>query len=156
MSQSAKTAEPQVAPRHGRAGPVARDALRHAETAMRRAGFDDPALVVRWREIAGAEVAELAEPVRCQRGAEGAILTLRCEPGAAVFLQHQTRELIGRLNAFLGPGAIARIRLIAGVPARPSEAPAHPSPSLAGIASAGPGIAGALARFAAVRRKLKK
>ena len=42
------------------------------------------------------------------------MLTLKCEAGAAVFLQHQTRDLLERLATYLGPARIARVRLVPG------------------------------------------
>ena len=62
-----------------------------------------------------------------QGGVEGAVLTLKCEAGAAVFLQHQTRTLIERLNAYLGTGRIARIKLVPGKLPRGAEPSAHPA-----------------------------
>jgi hypothetical protein len=55
------------------------------------------------------------------------VLTLKCEAGAAVFLQHQTRELQRRLATYLGPGRIARIRLVPGELERSQGLPDHPS-----------------------------
>ena len=83
--------------------------------------------MLRWREIAGEDVARIAEPLRLTEGPEGGVLTLKCEPGAAVFLQHQTRELQERLRTYLGPGRIVRIRLIPGELERAQGLPDHPS-----------------------------
>src|SRR4051812_29984692 len=49
--------------RRGRAGAIGADAGAAAATAFARAGFADPALVLHWQEIAGADVARLARPV---------------------------------------------------------------------------------------------
>jgi hypothetical protein len=99
------------AARRGRAGPAGEDALSHAAAALHRAGFLDATLVLRWREIAGADIARIAEPLKLTDGPEGAVLTLKCEPGAAVFLQHQTRDLL---------------RLVSGELQRPVEPSDHP------------------------------
>src|SRR5882672_10498754 len=119
MSQSAKGKNPQAVfqsatARRGRAGAAGRDALNHASAALAKAGFSDPTLVLNWREIAGADIARIAQPVRLSEGPEGAVLTLRCEAGAAVFLQHQTRALLERINGYLGASRIARLRLVSG------------------------------------------
>lgn len=115
------------APRRGRAGPAGEDALGHAAAALQRAGFLDATLVLRWREIAGADIARIAEPLRLTEGPEGAVLTLKCEAGAAVFLQHQTRDLLQRLQSYLGPSSIVRLRLVPGELQR-SQGPAdHPA-----------------------------
>src|SRR5262245_40866570 len=113
--------------RRGRAGSAGDDALSHAAAALQRAGFLDATLVLRWREIAGEDIARIAEPVRLTDGPEGGVLTLKCDPGAAVFLQHQTRDLIERLARYLGPGRIARVRLISGEFERPNGVPDHPA-----------------------------
>jgi len=123
---------PSVA-RRGWAGHAGEDALGHATAALQRAGFPDATLVLRWREIVGADIARIAEPFRLTEGPDGGVLTLKCEAGAAVFLQHQTRELQHRLAAYLGHGRIARVRLISGELERPQGPPDHPA---AGMASA--------------------
>lgn len=130
MKRTNKRNEPTDGPsiaRRGRAGHAGEDALGHASAALQRAGFPDATLVLRWREIAGADVARIAEPVRLTEGPEGGVLTLKCEAGAAVFLQHQTRELQQRLERYLGPGRIARIRLIPGELERSGGLPDHPA-----------------------------
>jgi hypothetical protein len=130
MSQSAKSNSPQEASppaRSGRTRPAADFAGPHTQAAFARAGFRDATLPLRWSDIAGAEVARLAEPVRLQDGPEGAVLTLKCESGAAVFLQHQTRMLIERLNAYLGRGRIARLKFIPGKLSRATAPPDHPA-----------------------------
>ena len=157
MSQSAKPEPPQEVKRRNWAGAAGADALNHAHAALKRAGFPDPALVMRWSEIAGPGVAAVAEPVRFQEGPHGAVLTVRCTPGSAVFLQHETRALIGRLNNFLGHGRIARLRLVPGAISRAEEPPKHP---MRGRTVPAPqsetGLDSALERMAALRRVLRK
>jgi len=80
-----------------------------------RAGFTDPALVLRWNEIAGPEVARLAQPVKLADGPSGGTLTLRAVPGAALFLSHEKRSLCERINAYLGRAAVAQIKFSQGV-----------------------------------------
>jgi hypothetical protein len=107
------------APRRGRATPLGVEAGLSGQAAFVRAGFADPTLVLRWEEIAGAETAALAQPVRLGEGPSGGVLTLRAEPGAALFLQHDSRALCERINAYLGRPAVARLRFIQGpVPRR--------------------------------------
>lgn len=134
MSQSVKKARMQVAPkavpRRGWAKPFASDATKLTDSVLLRAGFPDPSLVFRWAEIAGPDTARIAQPVRCRRGPEGMVLTLKCEPGASVFLQHETRTLIERLNAFLGAGAITRIRVVPGALTLAKDVSEHPIPAL--------------------------
>ena len=79
-----------------------------------RAGFTDPALVLRWNEIAGPEAARLAQPVKLAEGPSGGTLTLRAVPGAALFLAHEKRSLCERINAYLGRPAVAQIKFSQG------------------------------------------
>ncbi len=144
--KSSKTQEPKAAdaepeapapiPRRGRADAAGHDALGHASGALGKAGFADMSLVLRWREIAGPELARIAIPSRFQEGPEGATLSLRCEPGAALFLQHQTRPLIERLNSYLGPGRVVRLRFVPGRINVAPELPAHPAGARSGDGAA--------------------
>jgi hypothetical protein len=43
---------------------------------------------------------------------EPAVLVIACEGAAALHLQHETGEIISRVNAFLGFNAIGRIRIV--------------------------------------------
>jgi hypothetical protein len=108
------------AERRGRPGAAGADAAGAAEPAFARAGFFDPRLVLNWSEIAGPETARLSLPVRLS----GGILTLKAEPGAAVFMQHGSRELCERINLYLGRPAVTRIKFVQGTLA---ERP-HPPP----------------------------
>jgi hypothetical protein len=115
-SQPAKQCE---APRRNRADAVAAGAGPAAAMAFARAGFDDPSLVLRWAEIAGPELARLAQPLRLAHGRLGDTLTLRAVPGAALFLAHEKRALAERINAYLGRPAVTRITFVQGVMAGP-------------------------------------
>lgn len=119
MAQTPK--ETQEIQRHNRAAAVAGDARATAAAAFARAGFSDPTLVLRWSEIAGAEVARLAQPIKLADGPSGGTLTLRAVPGAALFLAHEKRALAERINAFLGRPAINQIKFVQGaLPPRPA------------------------------------
>jgi hypothetical protein len=67
---------------------------------------------LRWTEIAGAETARLARPVKLVEGPAGGVLTLKAEPAAALFLQHESRALCARINAYLGRTAITKLRFV--------------------------------------------
>src|SRR5262245_8925074 len=136
MKRSSRRNQPAEGPsaaRRGRAAPAGEDALGHAAAALNRAGFLDATLVLRWREIAGQDIARIAEPLRLTGGPDGAVLTLKCEAGAAVFLQHQTRDLLERLASYLGPSQITGLRFVPGELARDADPPDHPA--LGGAAS---------------------
>lgn len=113
--------------RRNRAEPISQ-AGGLAAQAFARAGFSDPTLVLRWREIVGADVARVAQPFKLSQSPAGGVLTLKAEPAASVFLQHQTRMLCERINAYLGRSAVVRLRFVQGaVPIRqqPSPCPAR-------------------------------
>ena len=124
-----KTDKDDPPPRRGRAESVAPDIGRAAMTAFVRAGFNDPTLILRWEEIAGPEVARLARPLRFSEGPSGGVLTLKAEPGAALFLGHETRALCDRINAYLGRAAVAKLKFSQGpLAARPAPPPVRPKP----------------------------
>ena len=112
--------------RRGRATPLGAEAGLTGQTAFVRAGFTDPTLVLRWEEIAGSETAALAQPLKLSDGPSGGVLTLKAEPGAALFLQHESRSLCERINAYLGRPAVARLRFVQGTVTRR----ANPAPKL--------------------------
>jgi hypothetical protein len=128
--------------------------LGEAKGAFARAGFADATLLLRWAAIAGPQIARIARPAKWQDGPEGATLTLKCEAGAIVFLQHQTRELTERLNAYLGRGRIVRLKLVAGQLPQSLEPPDHPAPGSAPPMDK-PLLPDALARLWEARVRLK-
>ena len=77
-------------------------------------------LVQSWEEIAGPRLARNSRPEKIQWPRrmgdddpfEPAVLVVACEGVAALHLQHETSEIIGRVNAFLGFSAIGRIRIV--------------------------------------------
>jgi hypothetical protein len=105
---------------------VAREAGFVGATALARNGFRDPTLVLRWEEIAGPEVARIARPLKWSEGASGGTLTLKAEPGAALFLQHETRTLCERINSYLGRAAVSKLRFVQG--ALPPKTIHRPAP----------------------------
>jgi hypothetical protein len=115
------------APRRNWAASIGRDAAGASAAAFVRAGFTDPALVLHWPDIAGAEVARIARPVRyCARDG---VLTLLAEPAAALFLGHESRALASRINAYLGRPAICRIKFSQGRLTLPPAPPVPPRPA---------------------------
>jgi hypothetical protein len=100
--------------RRNRSEPVARGAGELSTAALTRNGFRDPTLVLRWDDIAGKDIARIARPLKLSEGANGGTLTLRAEPGASLFLQHETRQLCERINAYLGRAAVTKLRFVQG------------------------------------------
>lgn len=125
MAKSRNSGAPETPPERRKwVGPIASDAGPLGAAAFARAGFADPTLVLRWTEIAGPEVARLTRPLRLGQGPQGGVLTLIAEPGAAVFLQHETRALAERINTYLGYPAVARLKFVqAGLVRRPAPEP---------------------------------
>ena len=124
MAQTPKDKQPDVPPsRRSRADAVGRDASIAARAAFVRAGFSDPTLILRWSEIAGPETARIARPIRLNEGEMGGVLTLRAEPAAALFLQHESRALCARINAYLGRTAVSKLRIVQGSLTMPTTLP---------------------------------
>ena len=128
MKQSGNSAD-DPPPRRGRAQPVAGDATLAGRAGFSRAGFSDPTLVLRWTEIAGPEIARIARPLKFNEAS--GVLTLLAEPGAALFLGHDSRALAGRINGYLGRNAVARIKFVQGMLAPPPAPVRPPKPGAA-------------------------
>lgn len=75
----------------------------------------EAALLTDWAAVVGSELAALAWPLklRFDRPSERSqgVLELACESAAAVEVQHLAPQFIGRVNAYLGYPAVARLRL---------------------------------------------
>lgn len=77
-------------------------------------------LVQSWDEIVGPRLAahsrpeKIAWPRRLHEDDpfEPATLVIACEGFAALHIQHETGEIIGRVNAFLGFVAVGRIKIV--------------------------------------------
>jgi hypothetical protein len=124
-----KQPEPGEMPRRGRATPVGGDASQAAHAAFARAGFTDPTLVLRWSEIAGSEISRIARPLRFEE--KSGILTLLAEPGAALFLAHDSRQLTERINAYLGRPAVTKVKFVQGAISQPVLPPKPARPGIA-------------------------
>ncbi len=83
------------------------------------------ALEPRWREIVGDQLARVTRPQKLTRGKAGApgTLELRVAGAAALLVQHQSAEILSRVNLFLGPGAVDKLRIAQG-PVKPPSQPA--------------------------------
>ena len=136
--------------------------------AYAKQGFAARELVTRWAEIAGADIARHAEPLKMQwpRPVEGqpqepATLVLRVEGPAALEIQHKSDVLLERVNRFFGWRAVERITLRQAPLARrvPRRRAPEPNPAIVAQVSAeladiaDEGLRGALARLgAAIKR----
>lgn len=85
----------------------------------KRAGVS-ASLLHNWDDVIGSRLAGATLPQKVQwprRASEDdpfqpATLTIAADPSVAFILQHETGEVIARVNAFLGFAAIARIRIV--------------------------------------------
>lgn len=126
------------------AGGLLGDSLRHA---AERRGFSEARILTHWDEIAGAETAAIARPVKVSYGkaAFGATLTLLTTGAHAPVLQMQLPRIRERVNAAYGYNAISAIHITQTSPDGFGEAaavfrgrapggPAAPDPAVAAAA----------------------
>ncbi len=88
------------------------------------------ALEPRWREIVGDQLARVTRPQKLTRGrgASGGVLELRVAGPAALLVQHQSAEILSRVNLFLGAGSVDKLRIAQGpIKPLPMTAPAPAS-----------------------------
>jgi hypothetical protein len=104
-----------------------RHAARGLTTTMKKleekfgAGPDD--LKSRWREIVGEALAGRSEPVKLVKSRTGgATLELKVAGPVAALIQHQAPLILDRLNLYLGPGTVARLRIVQGPLSKPPTA----------------------------------
>ncbi|RWK29974.1 DUF721 domain-containing protein [Mesorhizobium sp.] len=100
--------------------PVSDLATQILDPVLRKRAGMSIGLVQSWEEIAGPRLASRSRPEKIQWPRrmheddpfEPAVLVIACEGMAALHLQHETGEIIHRVNAFLGFNAIGRIRIV--------------------------------------------
>ena len=100
--------------RGGGPRPLAQTVRKVAAPLLRRQGFAEADIVLRWAEIVGERLASRCTPERLEspRGAPAAVLHVRVAPGAGPELQHLTPIVLERINAFFGWRAVDRLRLV--------------------------------------------
>jgi hypothetical protein len=77
-------------------------------------------LIEAWDAIVGESLAERTRPERIRWAGRSdrddsfdpAVLVIACEGSAALHVQHQTGEIIARVNAVLGFAAVDRVRIV--------------------------------------------
>ncbi len=85
----------------------------------KRAGITT-SLIQSWDEIVGARLAGQSRPEQIKWNRrmgdddpfEPATIIIACEAFAALHIQHETSEIISRINAFLGYSAIGRVKIV--------------------------------------------
>ena len=84
----------------------------------KKRGFGTTDVIAAWPEIVGQRFADCTRPEKIvwPRGEDmdgaPALLVLRVDGPRAIFVQHEAAQIIERVNAFLGYGAIGHIRII--------------------------------------------
>lgn len=95
----------------------------------KRRGFATTDLIAAWPQVVGPRYADCTRPEKILwpkgEDMEGApaLLVLRVDGPRAIFVQHEAGQIIERVNAFLGYGAIGHLRIIQA-PVRSGTAPA--------------------------------
>ena len=79
-------------------------------------GQGSGALLARWREVVGVEIARRTEPVKLTKGRNGgpSSLEIRVAGPSAAIIQHQAPEILARVNLFLGAEAVQKLRIVQG------------------------------------------
>lgn len=117
--------------RNGNAVPVADLAIAVIDPVLRKRAGMTIGLVQSWEEIVGERLSATTRPEKIvwpRRMHEDdpfqpATLIIACEGFAAVHVQHETGEIIARVNAFLGFAAVGRIRIVQKQVALPVKRP---------------------------------
>jgi hypothetical protein len=107
---------------HGKRGPVALAELvgRVLDPVTARRGFATAELIAAWAEIVGIRYADCSRPERIvwPRGKANddkpGTLVIAVAGPRALLLQHETDQIVERVNGFLGYGAIGRIKIVQG------------------------------------------
>ena len=119
---AAKRTRPQPRP----PPPAGRGLRRFVKELDAKYGQGAGALTARWREVVGEEIARRTEPVKLVKGRTGApsSLEIRVAGPAAAIIQHRAHEILSRVNLFLGPDAVQKLRIVQGPLHRAEAAPA--------------------------------
>ena len=96
-------------------------------------GFATAELTAGWADIVGSRYADCSRPEKIvwPRGAENdrntGLLIVRVDGPRALLFQHEIGQVIERVNAFIGHGAIGKIRILQG-PVEARQEPEKPTP----------------------------
>ncbi|MCC6777642.1 MAG: DUF721 domain-containing protein [Hyphomicrobiales bacterium] len=132
-------------PRRTFARPLADIAQQPLRDAFARQGFASTALVTRWDEIVGADIAAHSQPEKIQwprpfadQSPAPGTLWLRVEGPTAIEIQHLSSVILERVNRFFGWQAVDRLRLRqAPIKRRVAKAPTGPDPATTAEVAAG-------------------
>ena len=118
-------AEKRTRPPFRPAPPAGRALNRFVKELDAKYGQGSGALAARWREVVGSEIARRTEPVKLVKGRNGgpSSLEIRVAGPAAAIIQHQAHDILARVNVFLGPDAVQKLRIVQGPLQRQPEPP---------------------------------
>lgn len=110
------------------------------DPALKRRGFASRDLVAHWQVMAPAPYDVMAKPdklswPRGEKGAEGAVLYLRCHPGHALALAHEGERVAAAVNRYFGYFLVGSVRMSAA-PFEVESAPAETAPAVPEITRA--------------------
>lgn len=139
----------QASERNGKKGAIAVGALVGAiiDPVTRRRGFATSELIAAWPDIVGARFADCTVPDKIvwprEENGGPAVLVLKVDGPRAIFVQHEAGQILERANAFLGYGAIGRLRIVQAPVSRakPTEKPRKPELSPADEVAVGTTVA---------------
>jgi hypothetical protein len=108
--------------------PVARLLARATRPLAGRIRAATARLALDWPQVVGPALAAVTAPERLGGGKDGRVLTIRAAGPVALELQHLAPQLMERINAHLGPGAVVRLKFIQSAPgfAEPQAPPPVP------------------------------
>ena len=125
--ETTETRERKAAPRPRRKGAQPLQSLLEEclEPSLRAKGFASSAIHLHWDEIVGAQLAPWSEPVSLRwpprapgadpaKAKDNATLTIKIEGAFALDLQHQTPQIINRVNGFFGWRCVEKLVLKQG------------------------------------------
>lgn len=101
---------------------------KEARRVFRQFGFAESAIITRWHEVVGAELARYSMPLTLKfpRGKRvGGTLHIRVDGPIATELQHLEPILVEKINTFYGYGAVQKVAISQGPINRPAAAAQH-------------------------------
>ncbi len=104
-----------------------------ARRVFRQFGFAESAIITRWHEVVGAELARYSMPLTLKfpRGKRvGGTLHIRVDGPIATELQHLEPVLVEKINTFYGYGAVAKVAISQGPIERPPARARHREPQV--------------------------
>jgi hypothetical protein len=123
----AKKGEDAANRRRNRIVPLGEAVRGRLDPALKRRGFASRDLIAHWQAMAPAPYDKATRPdkltwPRGHRGADGAVLHLRCHPGHALALAHEGQRIAAAVNRYFGYVLVSTVR-ISGAPFEETAAP---------------------------------